>query len=476
MPVFFPFPVSQTTAPRGHSSHSAARRNRVAGCGGFGIRIMSTQTATELAPLNTSSLMWNGDPLNLEQYCGLWAIEEMFFNQQWRMLQQMDLAAHVRKSSPRTAATASSPDQSGIEVIEIRGTMTKQGSSLSSAGSTVRLREEIRRAKSDPTVKGVLFVIDSPGGTVAGTAELADEMRALSDVKPTVTLAEDLMASAGMYVGVQSRKVFANTPNAVIGSMGVFIGLYDMSGMAAKEGIKPVVIKTGELKGAGFPGSEITDAQKQMWQGLADESFNQFSGAVQRARKLTAAQLKELSRAGVFPAKQAITLGLIDGIRSFDQAVAELRSMIPSSGTTASSSRMEPVIMTTTTTHTPAAKTATETWNASVAELMGRGMEKAAAIQQLVKTRGDLHQAYVAEVNGRPASAFSMTANSESRSSAASTQFDGSSSSMTATQQWRAAVNERTAKGQSAAAAINQLIAERPDLHKAYLDEANGRA
>jgi signal peptide peptidase SppA len=421
---------------------------------------MSTEMTSELAPLDTSNLVRNGSPLNLEQYLGLWAIEETFFNQQWDMIRRIDLAAHVARSSPRTAAVSSSPDDDGIQIIEIRGTMTKQGSSLSSAGSTVRIRQEVRDAKTNPRVKGVLFVIDSPGGTVAGTAELADDIRALSDVKPTVTLAEDLMASAGMYVGVQSRKVFANVSNAVIGSMGVFIGLYDLSGMAAKEGIKPVIIKTGELKGAGFPGSEITAAQIAMWESLADASFTSFSAAVQKTRKLTAAQLKELSRAGVYPAKQAIDLGLIDGIRSFDAAVAELRSMFSSSGTTASS-RMETVIMTTTTNYTTAAKSATDTWNAAVAELTGAGMTKASAINQIVKSRPDLHQAYINEVNGQPATAF------ETVSTAAA-------NTMTAT--WNAAIAELTATGMDRSAAIQQLVKSRPDLHQAYINEVQGRA
>jgi protease-4 len=425
---------------------------------------MSTEMTSELAPLDTSNLVRNGSPLNLEQYLGLWAIEETFFNQQWDMIRRMDLAAHVARSSPRTAAVSSSPDDDGIQIIEIRGTMTKQGSSFSSAGSTVRIRQEVRDAKTNPAVKGVLFVIDSPGGTVAGTAELADDIRALSDAKPTVTFAEDLMASAGMYVGVQSRKVFANVSNAVIGSMGVFIGLYDLSGMAAKEGIKPVVIKTGELKGAGFPGSEITAAQIAMWESLADASFTSFSAAVQKTRKLTAAQLKELSRAGVYPAKQAIDLGLIDGIRSFDAAVAELQSMISGSGTTASS-RMETVTtMTANTTHVPVGNTAvgklaTAAWNDAIAGLAATGMDKSSAINQLSKTRPDLQQAYINEVNGRPTGHFESVSPKE-----------------TATQRWYAAITELTATGMDKSSAINQLSKTRPDLQQAYINEVNGRA
>jgi len=267
--------------------------------------------------------------LDLNQYFGLWAIEESSFRMHWESIRAMNLPSHVATGQARSAASVSEPDPDGLVRIDIRGTMTKQGSSLSGAGSTVRIRQAVRDAKNSADVAGVMLVLDTPGGTVAGTAELAEDIWELSQVKPTVSFVEDLMASAGLYVGSQSRKVFANVPNAIVGSMGVFIGLYDLSGMAAKEGIRPVLIRTGDLKGAGFAGTEITDDQKAMWQGLVDSSFESFKSAVMRTRKLSAAQVTELSRAGVYSAQVAIERGLVDGIRSYDAALAELRSMVP---------------------------------------------------------------------------------------------------------------------------------------------------
>jgi signal peptide peptidase SppA len=273
----------------------------------------------------------DGEAFSIDQYMEtLWAVEESRFFAQYNMLMSMDLRQHIASGQARSGASVSQPDRTGIVRIDISGTMTKQGSSMSSAGSTVRIRQAVRQAKNDPDVEGVLFVLDTPGGAVSGTGDLAEDMRELSALKPTITLAEDLMASAGLWAGLQSRKVYANKPNAVIGSMGVFIGLYDLSGAAAQKGIKPVVIKTGELKGAGFQGAEITEAQKAMWQGLADGTLEEFKSAAQAmGRKFSAEQMTEILRAGVYPADKAIGLGLIDGIRSYDAAVAELRSMIP---------------------------------------------------------------------------------------------------------------------------------------------------
>jgi signal peptide peptidase SppA len=209
--------------------------------------------------------------------------------------------------------------------------MTKRGSSFSDAGSTVKIRQQIRQVKADSSIGGVMLVIDSPGGTVAGTAELGADIADLAASKPMVTFAEDVMCSAALWAGVQAGKVFANSDHATVGSKGVFIGLYDQSGQAAKEGIRPVVIRTGDLKGTGFPGSEISDPQKLMLQQMVDAANVSFDAAMQK-RKMSASALAELSRGGVFTGKAAVGMGLIDGIRSFDEALSELRSMIGSTG------------------------------------------------------------------------------------------------------------------------------------------------
>jgi len=285
----------------------------------------------DVKPLELASLVREFPHIGIDQYLTtLWAMDEDVFFKHYTALTEMNLLAHAATGQQKSAADVSQPDRSGIVRIDISGTMTKQGSSLSSAGSTVRIRNAVRQANNDPNVEAVLFVIDSPGGAVSGTGDLARDMATLSANKPTMTLAEDLMASAGLWVGLQTRKVYANTPNAVIGSMGVFIGLYDLSGMAAQKGIKPIVIKTGELKGAGFPGAEVSQKQLDMWQNLADETLGQFKAAVTaNGRKFTEGQMAEILRAGVYSAQQAIGLGLIDGVRSYDDAVSELRSMIP---------------------------------------------------------------------------------------------------------------------------------------------------
>jgi protease-4 len=439
--------------------------------------------------------------INLDNYLGLWAIEESAFQQQYDMFRSMNLSAHIASATPSSlarqqAASQSQADGSGIVQIDIRGTMTKQGSSLSGAGSTVRIRQAVREAQMSADVSAVLFVVDTPGGTVAGTSDLGDEIAKLTAVKPTMTFVEDLMASAGLWVGVQTRKVFANASNAIVGSMGVFIGLYDLSGFAAKEGIRPVVIKTGELKGAGFPGAEVTDAQKAMWQGLADESFAGFTAAIKRGRpSITADQLKELSRAGVYPAQQAIGLGLIDGIRSYDDALSELRSMIPSSKRkgTAKMSDEQPKAATlsqlklacdgapadfllsqleTEATVEAAQRQWSRQQNAKILELEGKVK---AGDDALAKLKADTDK-QLADLNVKLADA---EARAKARGAVnpvgdgAGAGAGGGSGAGTATERWNDARSVLVKSGMTSQEATMKLAADQPELHKAYLEEVN---
>lgn len=264
----------------------------------------------------------------LEQYLGLWAIEPNAFSSLLQRVRNMDLVQHMKSASPVSRADVARGD--GIARIEIRGSMTKYGSSLSDSGSTVAIRREIRNLGSDQQIGGVFIVWDTPGGTVAGIQELHDDIAWLAKQKPVVSFVEDCCTSAGMFASAPSTKIYANTPGAWVGSIGTMMGLFDSSQAAKEEGIVPVVIQTGDFKSTGFPGAPITDEQRAMLQGLADQSQKAFTAAI-AARGLTESQIAEVTTAKVYPAAEGLRLGLIDGIKTEAEALAELQALISGS-------------------------------------------------------------------------------------------------------------------------------------------------
>jgi signal peptide peptidase SppA len=296
-----------------------------------------TGTMIDLQPLA-------GFSLDLEQYVGLWAVDEVRFGAMLDQVSKMDLAAHITANTGQSQAAAKTSKQkhesANIAIIDIQGTMTKRGSSLSGAGSTVLIRQAIRNAANDPDINGIVLRIDSPGGTVAGTSDLANGVANAAQQKPVWAFVDDVTASAAYWVASQASRIVANNKTAVIGSIGTFMALYDVSGAAAMQGIKAVVIRAGKYKGAGFPGTEISEEQKQIWQETVDKTQAEFTAGVASGRNIPLEQAELLAIGRTWLAEESITLNLIDGIGPFDQVLSDMAAEIQRRNSSKGRSRM----------------------------------------------------------------------------------------------------------------------------------------
>jgi signal peptide peptidase SppA len=261
---------------------------------------------------------------HLDQYAGVWCVEPLRFMRQLEILQKIDLRQHVSSASQRDTETDYTVSSGGIAQIRIAGTMTKYGSSMSSAGSTIVARRKINKAASDPEVKGILLEIESPGGTSAGTQELADAVHKAAQIKAVYGSIEDIGASAAYYVASQATRVFANEP-AVVGSIGTFLVVQDSSGESAQSGVTVHVIKAGEFKGLGVPGTPVTESQLAYLQELINAQNELFVQSVMRGRRRADGEVRSWADGRVFMAKDALAMGLIDGIATAEQVMAELR-------------------------------------------------------------------------------------------------------------------------------------------------------
>lgn len=263
----------------------------------------------------------------LDEYFGFWSYDPARFAGLWRTAKIEDWQAHFA-ALPQGKVQSTlrlEPGRNGksVAVIEATGTLMKQASSMGGT-STVQLRRDIRTAAADPNVSAILLGIDSPGGTVAGTSDLAAEVLAARKSKPVWAQINDLGASAAYWVASQADAVFANAPTALVGSIGTVQVVYDASGMAEREGVKVMLFATGPLKGAGIMGTPVSDDQAAYFQRTVDQLQTSFDKAVMSGRSINAAQLKTIRTGGVFPAAEALSLRLIDGIRSSDQTLKAL--------------------------------------------------------------------------------------------------------------------------------------------------------
>ena len=261
-------------------------------------------------------------------YAGLWAIEPAAAGRLVDLARRTDLRLHVQAAeTPKLQSTAEIVKAGAgrqVAVVRLAGTLMKATSSMDASTSTVQARRDLRKAAADPEVSAILLAIDSPGGTVAGTADLGADVRAAAKQKPVWAFCDDLCASAAYWVASQADRVYANAGTALVGSIGTVAVVYDLSAAAEKEGVKTLVFNTGPIKGAGTPGTVVNEEHRAYFQGLVNDAQQSFDAAVRKGRGLTEKQLADARTGGVFPAAEALRMGLIDGIKSYDAVVTEL--------------------------------------------------------------------------------------------------------------------------------------------------------
>lgn len=262
----------------------------------------------------------------LSDWLGLWAMETQAFEFLVEQLRRVDLVSHVSTAPPPiVSALEKTPGKNSqsIAIVKMMGTLMKSQSSMGGT-STVQLRRDIRQAAADPEVSGILLAIDSPGGTSAGTDDLANEVKAARKSKPVWAHIDDLGASAAYWVASQAEQIFANSPTAMVGSIGTFTAVADSSEAASQAGVKVYRFATGPLKGAGTPGTPLTEEQRGYFQQLIDESQSTFDAAVKRGRGMTDKQVADVRHGGVLLANNAMGKKLIDGIQPMGKTLDEM--------------------------------------------------------------------------------------------------------------------------------------------------------
>ncbi|EFC31835.1 TPA: signal peptide peptidase SppA [Campylobacter jejuni] len=210
----------------------------------------------------------------------------------------------------------SSSNLANLERIDLKGEIFDSSAVL----------EKIINAKNDNSIKGVLFVIDSPGGAFAPSMELALAIKDLKNKKPVLVYASGTMASGSYLAGVGANKILAN-PASFIGSIGVIMQGADLSGLANKLGIKEQTIQAGEFKSAGTFARAWSEDERNFLQGLIDQSYDLFTGFVAKERTLDLNKKNQWANARVFLAAKAKELGLIDGLSNYENAKKELEKL-----------------------------------------------------------------------------------------------------------------------------------------------------
>jgi protease-4 len=247
-----------------------------------------------------------------------------------------------------TVRDDSSSDKIVVVPIEgvISGEPTDNGYSLVSV-----VKEQLKLAKTDRDVKAVILKVDSPGGEVLASDEIANAIRKFqSDSgKPVIVSMGSLAASGGYYVSVPSKWIVANELT-ITGSIGVIMHGLNYRGLLDKIGVQPEVFKSGKYKDMLSPTrspDEITPEEKQMVQALIDETFAKFKQVVQDGREAAfkdtphtetgvsqalSDDWADYADGRILSGTAALKLGFVDELGDFDVAVNRAHKLAGISG------------------------------------------------------------------------------------------------------------------------------------------------
>ncbi len=220
------------------------------------------------------------------------------------------IIALVSGSSDKTeTVTVGSGDK--VAVVDLKGV-------ISSSEDVVR---QMKKYKNNSSVRAIVLHIDSPGGGVVASQEMYEEVRAVRDGgKPVIVSMGSLAASGGYYVAVGGSYLVANR-GTLTGSVGVISEFLQVKDALDKLGIGVKTIKAGKLKDAGSPMRAMNEDDQKYFQALMDDVHRQFIDVVVRERKMDVEKVRELADGRVFTGEQALQLGLVDTLGTFEDAV-----------------------------------------------------------------------------------------------------------------------------------------------------------
>ena len=226
--------------------------------------------------------------------------------------------------SSMTKDSDAAPKENHITILHVEGTIQPDSYGVSDY-SQEWILEKIEKARLDDNNKGLILFINTPGGTVYETDEVYLELLEYQETgKPYYVAMGSQATSGGYYMAAPADKIYANR-NCWTGSIGVTMGtFYDISGLLDKYGIKTETITSGDNKAMGSSVEPMTKEQKEIFQSLIDEAYEQFVGIVADGRDMPVKEVKKLADGRIYTAQQALNNGLIDEIGTLEDTVSAM--------------------------------------------------------------------------------------------------------------------------------------------------------
>ena len=252
-------------------------------------------------------------------------------------------ATHQRSGAPRLDEVVLEDNNASekIAVVPVEGVISGDLGDRGGFSMVDIVEAQLERAEKDRRVKAVILKVDSPGGEVLASDDIARSIREFQDSsgKPVIVSMGSLAASGGYYVSAPASWIVANELT-ITGSIGVIMQGFNYRGLMDKVGLRPEVFKSGKfkdmLRGSKTP-EEITPEERAMIQKLIDDTYAKFKSVVAEGRKDAHKENEETKPLAenwadyadgrILSGKEAYDLGFVDQLGGFDDAVAKAKEL-----------------------------------------------------------------------------------------------------------------------------------------------------
>jgi protease-4 len=201
-----------------------------------------------------------------------------------------------------------------VAVITIEGEIVEARDTL----------DALKKHAENATVKAIVIRINSPGGAIAPSQEIYSAIRRThrDTGKPIIASLDSVAASGGYYIAAACDRIVAN-PGSITGSIGVILQWFNTKELIQWAKLKPETIISGAMKDAGSPYRELTEGERQYFQGIVTQLHSQFVRDVTKGRngKMKQEEVARIADGRIFTGEQALELKLIDELGSIDDAV-----------------------------------------------------------------------------------------------------------------------------------------------------------
>ena len=214
-----------------------------------------------------------------------------------------------------------------VAVVRVEGVISSGADALAAFASGTtdeQVKQGLRRAEEDPSVKSILLYINSPGGSVVASDEIYRAVRAAR--KPVIAFLGETAASGGYYVACGADWIVAH-PGSLTGSIGVIVELIDAHMLLQKLGVTIEVVKSGPAKDMGSFARPLTPEERSYLEAVVEDAFSEFVSVVAAGRGMPEEQVRRLADGRVMSGAQAVRLGLADEEGSLEDAVARAARM-----------------------------------------------------------------------------------------------------------------------------------------------------